>query len=279
MQAERTASKDAVKVSLYMKHFFCAYRILPRDAFPFEWLETTKEFKVRCNDTTGEEIIFPASPELLKAIHNCENVNFPNQGYHLPSDWGFSGFISSAVYYVIQKSPVAEINDFFGPLFGILGATLRLDSSRSITGVRWMHLSDNHWSCIMRDWTYDRDMPENSRGFLLKAELLAVSSIFFRQMNEMIWNCETYRYRARPRYKEGILTTVKATVATFICGEVRIVQATLNPSEPYPTLAFTLRAVIKLNKENYSKEAAYEVLKWILCPPEAPKVLATREKK
>lgn len=119
-------------------------------------------------------------------------------------------------------------------------------------------------------------------------------------MNEMVWLPEEDRYMAKPIYKEGLLTAcsslhflpiicihgsvpmltmpVKATVVTFIYGKVRIVQATCNPSETYPTLSLTLRAICSLGKDNYNKKVAFNVLKWIFCPSEPAKELAMRGK-
>ncbi|KAK2865469.1 hypothetical protein FQN49_003536 [Arthroderma sp. PD_2] len=276
MELERFAFDSPVKVSLFMAHLFRLYLSYKPDSFPFEWLQKTTELEVRCRDTTGEKITVSTSPELLKAIRNCERVNFPNKRGRLPSDWGFSGFMNAAVHQVLDEVPFTKANEFSGPLFSKLGAGIIFDLSTRIVGVRVLYLRDNHWSCMMRDWTYDSQQDENSTDYLLKSETLAVTSIFCRQMNEMIWNPDRERYKARPRYKGGLLT---ATVVTFICGQVRIVQATLNPSETYPTFSYTLRTMYNLNHDNYDKEAAYDVLKWILSPPDAPMELAVREKK
>lgn len=76
-----------------------------------------------------------------------------------------------------------------------------------------------------------------------------------------------------------MLTAFEATVVTFICGKVRIVQATCNPSEKYPTLNLTLRAIYNLGAENYDQKVAFDILKWILSPPEPARELAVRGKK
>lgn len=54
-----------------------------------------------------------------------------------------------------------------------------------------------------------------------------------------------------------------------------------NPSDKLPKLTFTLRAVYNFSKDNYDKNAAYNVMKWILSPPEAQAAndLAMRRKK
>ncbi|QSS51915.1 hypothetical protein I7I53_07373 [Histoplasma capsulatum var. duboisii H88] len=152
-----------------------------------------------------------------------------------------------------------------------------IDSYIRIKGVQIFQLRHNHWSCIVRDHSsaFDATQQGNSRDYLLRSELLAVTSIFFHQMNEMVWLPEEDWYMAKPIYKEEFLT---ATVVTFIYGKVRIVQATCNPSETYPTLSLTLRAICSLGKDNYDKKEAFNVLKWIFCPPEPAKELAMRGK-
>lgn len=72
---------------------------------------------------------------------------------------------------------------------------------------------------------------------------------------------------------------LKVTVVTFTCAKVRVVQATCDPSEKYPTLAVTLRAIYNLGHDNYDKTVAFDVMKWILTPPEPAKQLAVRGKK
>ncbi|KAK2802127.1 hypothetical protein FQN50_007491 [Emmonsiellopsis sp. PD_5] len=96
-------------------------------------------------------------------------------------------------------------------------------------------------------------------------------------MNEVVWIWEKDDYGARLRYKDGPLT---ATLVTFIPGKVRMVQATCNPSDKLPKLVFKLRAVYNLSKDTYDKNAAYNVMQWILSPPEAQpaKDLAIRGK-
>ncbi|KGM92094.1 uncharacterized protein PADG_11624 [Paracoccidioides brasiliensis Pb18] len=77
-------------------------------------------------------------------------------------------------------------------------------------------------------------------------------------MNEMVWLPEEDWYMLKLIYKEDFLT---ATVVTFICGKVRIVQVTCSPSEKYPTLTLTLRAMDSLGENHYDKEVAFDVLK------------------
>ncbi|KJF61017.1 uncharacterized protein CIMG_04666 [Coccidioides immitis RS] len=110
------------------------------------------------------------------------------------------------------------------------------------------------------------------------ANLHSLVLSYTARLNEMIWICEKQEYRAKLRYKGGLLT---ATIVTFIPGNVRIIQVTCNPSDKLPKLIFTLRAIYNFGKDNYDKSTAYDVMKWILSPPEAPpaKELAMRGKK
>ncbi|QVM07123.1 hypothetical protein D8B26_001827 [Coccidioides posadasii str. Silveira] len=85
-------------------------------------------------------------------------------------------------------------------------------------------------------------------------------------MNKMVWLPDKDRYTAKPRYQGGLLT---ATIVTFTHGKVRIVQASIKPSEKHPTLNLILRAIYTLNNANYDKKVAFDVLKWILDPPQA----------
>ncbi|EGC41656.1 conserved hypothetical protein [Histoplasma capsulatum var. duboisii H88] len=240
---ERNSFDRAEKVGLLMASLFSLYlTYYSRDSFPFEWLQKTEDLEVCCRETSSEKVAFPMSPELLKAINKCERVTAPGK---------------------CQQ--------------GLPGVGIMIDSYIRIKGVQIFQLRHNHWSCIVRDHSsaFDATQQGNSRDYLLRSELLAVTSIFFHQMNEMVWLPEEDWYMAKPIYKEEFLT---ATVVTFIYGKVRIVQATCNPSETYPTLSLTLRAICSLGKDNYDKKEAFNVLKWIFCPPEPAKELAMRGK-
>lgn len=54
---------------------------------------------------------------------------------------------------------------------------------------------------------------------------------------------------------------------TFCPSRVRVVQAMCNPADPLTKLTFRLMVDDVLSTENYQKETAYKVLKWILSPP------------
>lgn len=58
----------------------------------------------------------------------------------------------------------------------------------------------------MRDWTCHSEKQVDKKDHIRKSELLAATSIFCRQMNVMTWNPDSNRYKAKPRYKGGLLT-------------------------------------------------------------------------
>ncbi|KAM5497233.1 hypothetical protein McaMca56_004239 [Microsporum canis] len=258
MELEKVPFSSPASVSLCMASFFRGYMSYAPNSFSFEWLERTPDLEVKCKDFTGQKVVFPTSPELLEAIRDCERINHPNKGGWLPNDWQFSGFLESAAYQALKKVPSTKSAD-------TLGESITIQSYPRIKGVRLFYLNDNHWSCIMRDWTCHSEKQVDKKDHIRKSELLAATSIFCRQMNVMTWNPDSNRYKAKPRYKGGLLT---ATIVTCICAQVRVVQATLNPSEKYPTLTYTLRAIYDLGEEKYDKEAAFTAVQWILSPPD-----------
>ncbi|KAL2388186.1 hypothetical protein RJ035_003510 [Blastomyces gilchristii] len=278
MQSERKPCYCPEQVGWLMAGLFHLYISYSSDLFPFSWLQKTEDLKVRCRDSIREKTTFSISPELLQAIHKCERVTAPEKTLGLPSDWGFSGFMKTAAHQVLDEVPFTKAEEFQGPLFRRLGIGIIINSHPRIKGEQIFYLHHNHWSCMIRDRssTVNTKLQENSRDYLLKSELLAVTSIFYRQMNEMVWLSEENRYMAKPIYKEGFLA---ATIVTFIYGKVRIVQATCDPSETNPMLTLTLRAVYDLGKDNYDRKVAFDILKWIFCPPEPAKELAIRRKR
>ncbi|EFR02167.1 hypothetical protein MGYG_05170 [Nannizzia gypsea CBS 118893] len=139
---------------------------------------------------------------------------------------------------------------------------------RYTQGIKVLCPHQNHGTIIIRDHTCTRDMTQKADRchYILKSELMAATSIFYHQMNEMVWLSDKGRYKGKPRYKGGLLT---ATMVTFICGKVRIIQATIKPSEKHPTLNVNLRAKYILNNANYDKNVGFDVLKWLCDPPQA----------
>ncbi|KMQ46341.1 hypothetical protein HL42_2983 [Trichophyton rubrum] len=257
----------------YLIPLFKLYISYAPDSFPCDWLEKTEDIKVKCIDSTGNKVDFPTPPELLKAIRKCERVNHPEKGLFsgLPSNWGFSGFMQTGAYQVLDEYPFIEHGEFCGPMFNKVHRMV-YHSYPCIKGVQLFYLEQNHWSCIMRDHSsaYEVSQVENDpKSYFLRSELLAAISVFYRQLHDMIWNPRVEKYKPILRYKEGFLT---ATVVTFIHRQVRVVQASIKPSETYPTITFTLRAIYDLNAEKYDQEVAYTVLQWILSPPKPAEV-------
>lgn len=52
---------------------------------------------------------------------------------------------------------------------------------------------------------FDPKQEEGRRDYLLRSEILAITSIFYRQMHEMVWLPAKDRYKAKLVYKEGLL--------------------------------------------------------------------------
>lgn len=94
-----------------MVNLFSLYLSYSSDSFPFEWLQKTEDLEVHCRDSTGEKVDFPASPELLKAIHNCERVTAPEKARGLPNDWGFAGFMKTAAQQVLDEVPFIKAQE------------------------------------------------------------------------------------------------------------------------------------------------------------------------
>ncbi|EGE01021.1 hypothetical protein TEQG_00075 [Trichophyton equinum CBS 127.97] len=250
-------------VAAFLGRTFLCYMTYADSSFLFDWLEKTPDIRLRCRNTTEQETLFTTPPELLRAIHTCEWVTSPEKDLGLPSDWGFAGLIQFAVHKV-QETVDVKSQRLYGPSF----KQLYCERVRNIHGLEVLCPHQNHWTFVIQDHTCARDMRQKAdcRNYMLKSEIMAATSIFFRQMNEMVWSSEKNRYTSKPRYKGGLLT---ATVVTFTRGKVRVVQATIRPSEKHPTLDLNLRAKYTLTKAGYDKNVAFDVLKWILDPPQA----------
>ncbi|KKZ60868.1 hypothetical protein EMCG_04459 [[Emmonsia] crescens] len=275
MSSERHEFTGPEAVASLMAGYSAQYlRTYASDSFLFEWLRKTKELEVQCSDATEEKIVFSTPPELLNAIHRCGKINVPEKT-RLPSDYGFSGFMTAALSEVLGEVPFTTPHDFEGPILRRLSRVV-VNSYPRILGKKIFRISDNHWSCYMRDHSspFDerQDKPDR-RDYFLRSEILAIVSIFYHQIYNLVYRDETDKYRRTLRYKEGLLTV---TVVTFCCKKVRVVQGTCNPSEKHTTLAITLRAVYNLSHDNYDKTAAFDAMKWILTPPEPAKQLLVR---
>nr|KMM65144.1 hypothetical protein CPAG_01496 [Coccidioides posadasii RMSCC 3488] len=153
MPSSREPFDQPEEVALLLGRLFRSYISYAPYSFLFEWLEKTPDLEVHCRDATGEKVLFTSSPELLKAIHECERVTAPEKFPGLPSDWGFSSFIKTAVHQVLDKVYI-KIRALYGPLFRQL-------YSEMITGIKGVQVlcpHQNHWTFIVRDHSCAHDM-------------------------------------------------------------------------------------------------------------------------
>ncbi|KAK2757190.1 hypothetical protein FQN54_004704 [Arachnomyces sp. PD_36] len=263
--------KGPREVGWLLADLFGLYWSYNADSFLFEWLQNTIDLQVCCNDSTLEKIKFPTSKALLEVIRECPKLCFPENTFRgIPTDFGFTGFMDNAMDEVSEKVDITQPELFHGPLLDILNAGIVVDCHRRILGNQFFQYSPDHWLCTLRDHSSPHDPRQaegNRKDYFLKSELMGITAMMYRQMNEMVWIPKENNYRARMRYKGGLLTV---TTVTFIPGKVRVVQATCRPSDPLPTLTLTLRAIYTLGTDTYNKNTAFEVLQWILSPPDAP---------
>lgn len=109
MSSGRHAFTGPEMVASLMPALCSLYLSYAPDSFPFEWLRKTEDIEVQCRDSTEEEIVFLTPPELLNAIHKCERITAPEkQGCGLPSDYGFDGFMGTAILQVLREAPFTE---------------------------------------------------------------------------------------------------------------------------------------------------------------------------
>lgn len=60
-----------------------------------------------------------------------------------------------------------------------------------------------------------RQTKENRRDYFLKSELMGITAMMYRQMNEMVWIPKEEDYRAKMRYKKGLLTVCLLVLSTL----------------------------------------------------------------
>lgn len=68
-----------------------------------------------------------------------------------------------------------------------------------------------------------------------------------------------------------MLIFLSATIISFNDENVRVVQATCDPSNPLPTLTFSVRALYTLSMSCFDKTALQDVVRWAVCPPDPAK--------
>ncbi|PGG96489.1 hypothetical protein AJ80_09820 [Polytolypa hystricis UAMH7299] len=170
------------------------------------WLQKTSDLEVCCKDTTGEEVNFPTSSTLLQ---ECPKICYPEKTtWGLPDDYNFTGFMGIAVDQVSRKVEIPKAELFSGPLLQLLYEGIIVEHHRRILGYRFFQHRPDHWSCMLRDHSspFDPRQEEDRRDYLLKSEIIAITAMMYRQMNEMVWFSKEDKYRARMRYKGGLLT-------------------------------------------------------------------------
>ncbi|OJD12104.1 hypothetical protein AJ78_07253 [Emergomyces pasteurianus Ep9510] len=155
---------------------------------------------------------------------------------------------------------------FGGPLFSRLRNGLIANGHPRVLGHCLFRHRPDHWTFMIRDHSPLDSKGKNGKNYLLRSEIMGITSILYRQMNEVRWDPRKHEYmQPKLTYRDGPLT---ATIVTFMVGKVRVVQATCDPSNPYPTLTCTLRGLYNLSMSCYDKSSVHKIVKWILCPPE-----------
>ncbi|EGC46684.1 conserved hypothetical protein [Histoplasma capsulatum var. duboisii H88] len=251
------------------------YRLETPDLFSFDWLQKTLDLEVVCKDTTNEEVGISTPPSLERAIQECAMINFPNSPEFLspPVDYSWTGWMGLVIDELKNEVTIKTEAMCEGPLFSFLSQGLIADGHRRVLAQRLFRHRPDHWSMTIRDHS-PLNQHKSCKDYLLRSEILGVTSIIYRQMNEIRWDPSEYKYMepeliysGGPLIMDTTLTFLLATVVTFIPGKVRVVQATCDPSNASTSLTFVLRAFYNLSMSCYDKTTAQKVLKWILCPP------------
>ncbi|WEW61235.1 hypothetical protein PRK78_006725 [Emydomyces testavorans] len=272
---------DAQEFSDLMPELFDQYWCYQPDTFPFEFLQRTTDLKVVCKDTTAEKADFITPPALENAIQNCARINCPDTSeypWDPPVDDSWTGWMGITIDSLIKGIDIPRgEQEFGGPLFSVLGEGLVANYHRRILADRLFRHRPNHWTFMIRDHSPLDAERKNDRNYLLRSEIMGIVSIFYRQMNEVRWDPWKHEYK-QPKltYQGGPLT---ATIVTFMVGKVRVVQATCDPSNQYPTLTCTLRGLYDLSMSSYDKSSVHKIVKWILCSPEPARGLSLRGRK
>ncbi|PGG97181.1 hypothetical protein AJ79_09318 [Helicocarpus griseus UAMH5409] len=276
--------RDAQEFSNLMPELFNLYWSYEPDAFSFDFLQRTKDFKVVCKDATAEKADFTTPPALERAIQNSARINSPDTSEYPwgpPVDDSWTGWMGITIDSLIEGVDISRgEEEFGGPLFSVLGAGLVVNGHRRVLGHRLFKHRPNHWTFMIRDHSpldsKGKD-GKNGKNCLLRSEIMGITSILYRQMNEIRWDLRKHKYmQPRLTYQDGTLT---ATIVTFMVGKVRVVQATCDPSNRYPTLTCTLRGLYNLSMSCYDKSSVHKIVKWILCPPKLAWEVPLRGKK
>ncbi|KKZ63309.1 hypothetical protein EMCG_00292 [[Emmonsia] crescens] len=238
---------DAQEFSDLMPELFDQYWSYQPDTFSFDFLQRTADLKVVCKVTTAEKADFITPPALENAIQKSARINFPDTSeypWDPPVDDSWTGWMGITIDSLIKGVDISRgEQEFGGPLFSVLAEGLVVNSHRRVLGHRLFQHRPDHSPLDLKG--------KNGNNYLLRSEIMGITSIFYRQMNE-------------------------ATIVTFMVGKVRVVQATCDPSNQYPTLTCALRGVYNLSMSCYDKSSVHNIVKWILCPPEPARGLPLR---
>ncbi|PGG95610.1 hypothetical protein AJ80_09930 [Polytolypa hystricis UAMH7299] len=230
-----------------------------------------------------EKVEFITPPALENAIQNSARVNSPDvDPWGPPVDYSWTGWMGITIDSLIKEVNMSRgEQEFGGPLFSVLGDGLVVNYHRRVLGYRLFRHRPDHWTFMIRDHSPSDSKSKNSKNYLLRSEMMGITSILYRQMNE-VWDSRERKYiQPKLTYQGGPLTVrfcfplfppSSATIITFMVGKVRVVQATCDPSNKYPTLTCTLRGQYNLSMSCYNKSSVHEIVKWILCPPEPAQV-------
>ncbi|OJD14712.1 hypothetical protein AJ78_04967 [Emergomyces pasteurianus Ep9510] len=189
---------------------------------------------------TKEEIEILAPRSLERAIQKCARINSPNCLNFLspPVDYSWTGWMGLAIDDLKEKVSIkTEANQ------GLIA-----DGHRRVLALRLFQPQPDHWSMMIRDHS-PLDQHKNCTDYLLRSEIMRVTSIIYYQMNKVRWDFSKSKY-TKPEliYLSGPLI------------------ATCDPSNPSTSLTFALRAFYNLSMSCYDKATAQKVLRWILCP-------------
>ncbi|OJD17117.1 hypothetical protein AJ78_02761 [Emergomyces pasteurianus Ep9510] len=116
--------------------------ILSSRLIPLRMATNTTGLEVCSKDTTGEKINFSISAALLRAIHECSELCFPENTFQgLPTDFGFAGLIGAAMNELAAKS--TSLNQswkkiFKDPLLLTGGSPCCTHDSTKLTGLAWL---------------------------------------------------------------------------------------------------------------------------------------------
>ncbi|KAK2735782.1 hypothetical protein FQN57_001120 [Myotisia sp. PD_48] len=263
-----------------MYTMFAVYLSESAELFDFHHLQDTEDLRIICQETTEQEVGFPTSPALEKAIQDCALIENPwTRVSSLTPHGSWCGWATTRVRSIAHKVEIPNGSPFLpgGPLFKELAYGVVIDYYTVISADYIIEHGPDHWALMIKDHSsLDQDKFGNGKDYILKSEILGASAIFHNQMVHMRENDRMNRYDTTFRYPGGVLA---ATIVTFIIGKVRVVQATCDPSKEQPSLVFTLRALSDFKLSCYDKITAKKIVKWVLCPPNPPQALSMRSKK